>query len=330
MAFQRLAAHRLGYMDSDQKTALDAVGDAGLTFDAANDRLEITASKMLINAEAAGGTPKAGELAIGCSDATYGRALRLEHSTSASFNTFMNYSGVSGDVSGAMSGTSLSRMGIASGGDMTAYGDLKIAAEKVIEFGAVASMGYESATSNVQFDGSAFDMNSQNLLNAGGVGGDNRTIYTRTFEIEVADLTGKGAVTTATHTLFTLGANEGVRWVWMENTGIAVAGGPGLYLSIGKSSDLDSLYIQRDMGGANHIEDDNANHGVDLGAYAELGDADYGSPTQDATVYYGDSEILKVESTTTSGNHNAITGGGSWYVHVEIVRVDTSQVEAVS
>jgi len=328
-----MSTTRYGTRNSIRRAAADAAraaSQAGFVYDASNDRLEISASKMLVNAEAEAGTPSAGEIAIGCSDATYGRALRLEHSTSASFNTFMNYSGVAGDVGGAMGGTSLSRLGINSSGDVTAYGDVKVAAEKVIEFGTVASMGYEAASSDVQFDGCAFDMNSENLLNAGGVGGDDRTLYTRTFEIEVSDLTGKGAVTTATHTLFTLGANEGVRWVWMENTGSAVAGGPNLYLSIGKTGDLDSLYIQRDMSGANHIEDDNANHGTDLGAYAELGDADYGSPTQDATVYYGDSETLKVESTTTSGNHNAITGGGSWYIHVEIVRVDTSQVEAVS
>lgn len=167
MAFQRAAAHRLGYLDGNQQTAVEAIGSAGLDYDSANDRLKITAKRVLINSEAEAGTAVAGELAIGCSDATYGRALRLEHSTSASFNTFMNYSGVAGDVAGAMAGTSLSRLGINSSGDVTAYGDVKIAAEKVLELGTVASLGYEAASDDVQYSGKDIDFNGESLLNQG-------------------------------------------------------------------------------------------------------------------------------------------------------------------
>jgi adhesin HecA-like repeat protein len=79
----------------------------------------------------------------------------------------MNYSGVSGDVAGAMAGTSLSRLGINSSGDVTAYGDVKIAAEKVLELGAVASLGYEAASDDVQYSGKDIDFNGESLLNQG-------------------------------------------------------------------------------------------------------------------------------------------------------------------
>jgi len=163
---------------------------------------------------------------------------------------------------------------------------------------------------------------------AGG-GGDARTILTRTFKLRAADITGKGAVTTATHTLLTLGANEAIRWAWMENAG-AAASGVSLYLSIGRSGDLDSLYIQRDMTASGAIEADNDNHGTDLGAYKALGESNTGSPKRDAEIYYGDEEVIKVESTTTGGNHDDLSAGGDWYIHLEIVRVDTAQLEAVS
>jgi len=162
---------------------------------------------------------------------------------------------------------------------------------------------------------------------AGGGAADARTIITRTYEITLAQLQ---AITGTTNTwaLFTLGANEGIRWVWMENSGVAFTGAT-LYVEVGRSGDTDSLYVQRNLTASGKVEDDNANAGADRGAYREMGDSNATAESiGDGAVYYGAEQAIKCLTTTTGGNHDDLLGGGPIYIHVEIVRVSVADVVA--
>ena len=112
-------------------TAADALASAGISYDAGNDRLMVDAKNLLINASATGGSASSGELAIGCSDGTYGRTYRIQHSSSASRNDFMNYSSASGTSEDSLSGTQLSRLNLNSSGVFGLYGVLDMNDNKI-------------------------------------------------------------------------------------------------------------------------------------------------------------------------------------------------------
>jgi len=153
-------------------------------------------------------------------------------------------------------------------------------------------------------------------------------VFTKTYTITLAQMQAIEA-TSHTFDLWTLSEHEAIMWCWMENTGAAFSGGGvgGVYVEVGRSGDTDGLYVQRELTDAGKIEDDNANHGADLGAYAEMGDA--GGPN-DSTTYYGDEEDLVAVVTSTSANMSGLTAGGPIYIHLLVVRVDTTQTIAAA
>ena len=170
-----------------------------------------------------------------------------------------------------------------------------------------------------------------------GSGGDGRSILTRTFEITRAQMVAKGATNTGTFSLFTMDANEAIRWAWVENAGsVNLAGSDTptwIGVNVGRSGDTNS--ILNGSGSVNLINagsvcDDNAIHGADFQGYGEMGDK--GDPN-DATTYYGEEEALKAVVTIEAPGGKQLgnlTAGGPFYVHIETVRVDTTQVEASS
>jgi len=161
-------------------------------------------------------------------------------------------------------------------------------------------------------------------------GGDARTIYTRTFEITLAQLQAVGATSTHTWSLMQLGPHEAIRWVWAENTGAAFTGVGGLYIELGRSGSAGTLYGSTNIAGSSALLDDNSSHGADFGIFKGMGEKKTGTGGGDGTTYYGQEEDIECVTMTTSGNHDDLLGGGPLYFHLEIVRVDTTQIESVT
>jgi hypothetical protein len=167
-----------------------------------------------------------------------------------------------------------------------------------------------------------------------GGGGDDRSVITRTFQITRAQMVAKGAVATATFSLFTLDENEGIRWAWVENAGsVNLAGSDTptwIGVNVGRSGDTDSILAGSgsvNLINAGSVMDDNGVHGGDFQSTGEMGDK--GDPN-DATTYYGEEEAMKAVVTIEAPGGKQLgnlTAGGPFYVHIETVRVDTSQVE---
>ena len=162
----------------------------------------------------------------------------------------------------------------------------------------------------------------------GGGTADGRTIYTRTFQLTQAQIAAKGGVTSADFAIFTLAANEGIRWIWFR-TIASFTGGPNLYAEVGWAAEHAGLYSQQAVTSAGNYDD--AGHHSDvvggLGLNDEMGEA---GPEYDATALMGTEKAIRLYSATNSGNHDGITGGGPLYINVEIVRYDASQVENVT
>ena len=171
------------------------------------------------------------------------------------------------------------------------------------------------------------DMDSNNLLNNTiASGGDDRSIITRTFNLTFGTMASKGAVTTHSFDWFTLAENEGIMWLWVENTGL-IATGANVYINVGSVVDPDGLYSQTNFSAAGEYLDDNAKHGTDLGTFGVMGNS---GNDHDATVYMGTGNAVKVALQTTAGNFGDLTAGGPWRVHAMCVRVDDTQMtEAV-
>jgi len=199
--------------------------------------------------------------------------------------------------------------------------------------GSVLEIGRLKMTTSIDMDnnkilnlGDGSGAQDAAAFNQAGGAGDARTIYTRTFQLTQAQIAAKGAVTTANWSMFTLAANEGVRWIWFRTLS-SFTGGPNVYINVGWTGTTGGLYAQTAMTSAGNY-DDNAQHANDsLGSYDEMGDA---GAQYDATALMGAGHAIKVYSQTTSGNHDAVTGGGPLYINVEIVRYDASQLENVS
>lgn len=164
------------------------------------------------------------------------------------------------------------------------------------------------------------------------LGSDVRAYKTRTFEISLAALQAKGAVTNATFTLTAMDARDMVIWAWYQNAGTTFTSSgtvSGVYASIGRTADPDSIYIERDIKAAYTVEDNNDNHGLEFPAYAEMGDKFYAAQGGDASTYYGKSYTIVCKVTLTGGSTMAqLTGGGPIYLNVVMTRVDTTQLEA--
>jgi len=175
---------------------------------------------------------------------------------------------------------------------------------------------------------SGFGRGSSGPAEDGGGGGDGRAVITKTYSITLAQLQAQ-ASTTHTFDLWTMDADEAILWCWMENAGAAFSGGGvgGVYVELGRSGDVDGLYIQREMTDAGKIEDDSANHGTDLGAYAEMGDAGAG---HDGSTYYDDEYDIVAKVTSTSANMDGLTAGGPLHLHFLVVRVDSTQIAAAT
>lgn len=178
---------------------------------------------------------------------------------------------------------------------------------------------YDGASLTVSAD---IDIDNNDLLNNTLSSGDGRSVITRTFNVTQAVIASKGAVTTNTFDWFTLADNEGILWMWMENAG-AVSAGASVWLKCGKAGSLTSLFAQTDMSGAAAYYDDNAKHGSDLGTFGVMGNS---GNNQDATVYFGTQNAIKVHVQTTGGNLGDLSSGGPWRVHALCVRVDDTQM----
>lgn len=166
-----------------------------------------------------------------------------------------------------------------------------------------------------------------NRLAIGGGGGDDRTYITRTFTITQAQIAAKGGVTTSVFALFTLAANEGIRWAWWQ-TQANFTGGPSVWAKLGHSGDPDALLQQKNVtsGGTMDNGDD---VGVLFGANQGWGKGS-SVAEKDTTALMGSSTAITCDIETTSGDHDEVTGGGALHINVEIIRYDTSQLEASS
>ena len=169
-------------------------------------------------------------------------------------------------------------------------------------------------------------INVQRANPAAGGGSDARTIYTRTFQLTQAQIAAKGGVGTADWAMFTLAANEGVRWIWFRTLS-NFTGGPNVNVNVGWAANVGGLYASQDMTTAGNYDDNYHHDNAALGNGREMGDA---GAEYDATALMGQTKALRVYTSTGGDDHDEVTGGGPLYINVEIVRYDASQLENVT
>lgn len=162
----------------------------------------------------------------------------------------------------------------------------------------------------------------------GGGGADARTIYTRTFTVTSAQLVAKGGIKTSSFALFTLAANEGIRWAWTSTpTAFVGSGSNNTYVKVGWTAQNGGLLTQVQVDILNAINDDAGDHSAfGFGVDKAMGDAASGSQARDGVPLMGTSKPI-VAYMETSANHDTLSAG-LLYIHIEIVRYDTTQVEA--
>ena len=168
-----------------------------------------------------------------------------------------------------------------------------------------------------------------NRLAIGGGGGDDRTYITRTFTITQSQIAAKGVATTSVFALFTLAANEGIRWAWWQTQATFTGTFSGdVWAKLGHSGDPDALLQQKSITDAGTY-DNGDDVGVLFGANQGRGKGS-SVAEKDTTAQMGGSTAITVDIETTGGAHNTGTGGGALHINVEIVRYDPTQLETTS
>lgn len=164
-------------------------------------------------------------------------------------------------------------------------------------------------------------------------GSDARAIKVRSFSLSLAQMQAKGGATNATWTMLTLNTNEFLQWGWMENAGATCTSSvalTGVWTEVGRAASPGTLIIQTDLITAGTVTDDNSRHGADFVDSAVMGNKLTASYGGDATTYFHKSQTINVKVTLSGGSTMAqLTACGPLYFHLQIGKVDTTQLEAV-
>ena len=308
-----------------QEVVVTSLADAGATYDAGNDRLSFSAAKIRVNAAADDTATKRGEIEIVAGAVGSVQAIMLRAYETNQYNIM---SGTNpSDIDSITYGTRLQVDGAASRTLSTQ--DFRVSSEKTLDLGTggEVTLGYEAGPNKCVYGGRTMNYSGQTIENAVGLG-DGRASYTRTFSLSGATLASKGAVTSSIFDMFTMGANEAIRWFWME-TVTAFTGGPSLYLNCGWTGQTGGIYGNKEVTSLGVVDDNTDHSDYGLGNGRDMGGSKTLSQANDGVPLMGTGTALKLYSLSTGGNHAAFTGG-LVYCNFEIVRYDAAQIEALT